>query len=1218
MIAHASQGLLLAANRLVDLKLDKVLGFSVETVIILVAIAVGYALGVMICKNLRAPDYGWKLGLTLAALFGAVPMVLLGNYKLGVDLQGGVILVYEVDKAQTAALDPNGRDDNWDMSALIKVLAKRLNPDGLKEIVIRPFGTEQIEIVVPEVDSTEVDLIKQRITTGGALRFMITASPNIDQQLIEIAREQSLSPGLELEKVVKDGEQMIGYWARAARETTNGSSPENAPFRDTTLFLGVLRDARTGKLLDLPINIQNQLMQSPGLFPSFLESMGIKQIDVLLVYNSQYDMRGEDLSTAMMGRDSSLRPCIEFTTKGEGVSKMGMLTSENIERNLAIVFDNELLSAPTIRSRISAQGQITGQFSEEEVNFMVEILKSGSMPVVLYKNPISENRIGSMLGRDTIVKGSGAIAISLVLVLVFVLVYYRFSGVVACFALVLNVLLTVAAMITLQAPFTLPGLAGLVLTVGMSVDANVLIFERIREELAKGTSLRMAIRNGFERAFTTILDSNLTTLLTAVVLYVIGTDQIRGFGVSLIFGILTSMFTAVFCSRVILELGERTYRWKTLEMTQFLTNPNINWVKYFAPATGVSVVLILIGLVGTVARGKGLFDIDLVGGTSVTFTLKEPMPDADVRIALNEVFKDAVDETTQGRVDFLVNEVKVTGEEDFTNYKVDSSLTEVDQLKEMVSSAFTKDGKLLLTTFEMSAGAPEEVKPAEVPATEFPAVIPPAVVPPAVVPPVIGAPATETPATETPKVDAPATEKPAEEPKTEEKPAEEKPAEEKPAEPAAPAPEAPAPEEKPAEEAPAEEKPAEPAPATEPATEGSCQTEPAAEEPKPEEPKAEEPAAPAAEAPAPEAPATEEKPAEAPAVEAPAAETKPESPAAEPPATEAPAAEAPATEAPAAETPATAPEVAAPAAEVPAVDLSTPDVQSTSKLTFKTSTISAQALRDRVGEAARKVLKEDLTVSIDNPEWDRLDSTAAFSEWTVTLPVDTAKMAKVVDAMQAELDGSPVWQTSSKIGGQVSGDTRWRAVTALTFSVMGMIAYIWFRFSNITWGIAAAVALVHDSLIMLGAIAVSFWLAPLLGFAGVEEFKISLPVVAAFLTLVGYSVNDTIVIFDRIREIRGKSPDITPEIVNTSVNQTLSRSLLTSGTTLMVVSILYFFGGPGVHAFAFALVIGVIAGSYSTIYIAAPILLWLLGKEIVAKPTTPPTAGREMATSTKK
>jgi SecD/SecF fusion protein len=158
------------------------------------------------------------------------------------------------------------------------------------------------------------------------------------------------------------------------------------------------------------------------------------------------------------------------------------------------------------------------------------------------------------------------------------------------------------------------------------------------------------------------------------------------------------------------------------------------------------------------------------------------------------------------------------------------------------------------------------------------------------------------------------------------------------------------------------------------------------------------------------------------------------------------------------------------------------------------------------------------------------------------------------------------------------------------------IIYLWIRFQGVAFGLAAVVALIHDVFVMLGAVAVSIYVAPFLGFLMIEPFKINLPIVAAFLTIIGFSVNDTIVVFDRIREVRGKNPDMTAKMVNESTNQTLSRTLLTSFTVLLVVVILYLFGGEAVHGFAFALFVGVATGTYSSIYVAAPILLWLVGK----------------------
>jgi SecD/SecF fusion protein len=251
---------------------------------------------------------------------------------------------------------------------------------------------------------------------------------------------------------------------------------------------------------------------------------------------------------------------------------------------------------------------------------------------------------------------------------------------------------------------------------------------------------------------------------------------------------------------------------------------------------------------------------------------------------------------------------------------------------------------------------------------------------------------------------------------------------------------------------------------------------------------------------------------------------------------------------------------------------------------------------DRINASAKEVIGQELDIVADNPDWDHVDN-ATFEEWTVTLPVDPETAGKIVQHAKVKLENEPAWQNSSKIGGQVSADTRWRAIGALGVSLLGIIAYIWFRFQNVAWGLAAVAALAHDSLVMLTGIAVSYWLAGPLGFLGIEEFKISLPVVAAFLAILGYSVNDTIVIFDRLREIRGKSPRVTRDMLNAAVNETLSRTIILAGITLTVVLILYAFGGPGIHAFSFAMVVGVISGCYSTLVIAAPTVLWLLNRQ---------------------
>ncbi|MEE3372805.1 MAG: protein translocase subunit SecF, partial [Planctomycetota bacterium] len=233
-----------------------------------------------------------------------------------------------------------------------------------------------------------------------------------------------------------------------------------------------------------------------------------------------------------------------------------------------------------------------------------------------------------------------------------------------------------------------------------------------------------------------------------------------------------------------------------------------------------------------------------------------------------------------------------------------------------------------------------------------------------------------------------------------------------------------------------------------------------------------------------------------------------------------------------------------------------------------------------------------------DPEW-RTNDSGPQTRWQITLVgLPREQALTVVRQLKKSFSEEPIWLSSSTIGGRVAGDMQATAVAALIASLMGIIGYLWIRFQRVIYGLAAVVALLHDVLITLGAIALSAYVADYLGWLMIEEFKISLPMVAAFLTIVGYSLNDTIVVFDRIREVRGKSPSITDVMINKSINQTLGRTLLTSLTTLIVVVILYALGGAGIHGFAFALVVGVMVGTYSSIFVASPALLWMARRAV--------------------
>jgi SecD/SecF fusion protein len=216
-----------------------------------------------------------------------------------------------------------------------------------------------------------------------------------------------------------------------------------------------------------------------------------------------------------------------------------------------------------------------------------------------------------------------------------------------------------------------------------------------------------------------------------------------------------------------------------------------------------------------------------------------------------------------------------------------------------------------------------------------------------------------------------------------------------------------------------------------------------------------------------------------------------------------------------------------------------------------------------------------------------------YQTWALSTELDPAKTRTVLERVATKLANTPVYLSANEIGGKVAGNTKVTAVYALLASLLMIVLYVWVRFQNVAFGLAAVVALAHDVLVAVACLALSRFVSPVLGWALVDDFKISLDVVAALLTIVGFSINDTIVIFDRLREIRGKSQFVTADMIDRALNQTLSRTILTSGTALLATIILYVFGGQGIHAFAFTMLVGIITGSYSTIYIASPIVLWL-------------------------
>jgi preprotein translocase subunit SecD len=260
---------------------------------------------------------------------------------------------------------------------------------------------------------------------------------------------------------------------------------------------------------------------------------------------------GQELRNARPTLDEFNQPAIAFTLRSDAAAKFGRETRANIGRQLAIILDDQVISAPVIESQINAEGRITGRFTTQEANDLSLVLRSGALPASL--TYLERREVGPSLGADSIRAGITASLTGLALVTLFMLVYYRLAGVNALVSITLNLVILLGFMAYLGAAMTLPGIAGFILTIGMGVDSNVLIFERIREELAAKKGARAAIAASFDRVFITILDTHIASLIAAAFLFQFGTGPIRGFATTLTFGLLANVFTAVFVSRTIFE-----------------------------------------------------------------------------------------------------------------------------------------------------------------------------------------------------------------------------------------------------------------------------------------------------------------------------------------------------------------------------------------------------------------------------------------------------------------------------------------------------------------------------------------------------------------------------------------------------------------------------------------------------------------------------------------
>ncbi len=502
-------------------------------------------------------DLKWKIPLILFVLLSAAFLAwpLDKKISLGLDLQGGMHLVLEVqvEKAVEASLDRISDDIRRDVEAE-DIEIDRVTPNfEEKRITVWAVDTLDLPDVEKVLDSYTGYLKKVETTLDG---LGIVLQMTDDE--IERIQENAVSQGLE---TIRNRVDQFGV-----SEPTIQVQGE----RRILVQLPGIKDAdRAIKLIGKTARLDFKLVDEENSLESALAGVPPEGDEILyqrtenketgevtrtpFLVKKRTVLTGDTLTSAEVRYDSEFNePYVALTFNSIGAMIFHQITRENIKKRLAIILDGNVYSAPVIQDAIpGGRAQVTGSFTTEEARDLAIVLRAGALPAPVI---ILENRtVGPSLGKDSIEQGVTSILYGTLLVVVFIAIYYRLSGLVAVTALFLNLVLLLGALAYFGASLTLPGIAGILLTIGMAIDANVLIFERIREEIRIGKTVRAAIDAGFAKALSTIVDANITTLIAAVVLFQFGTGPIKGFAITLSIGILASMFTAVFVSRTIFD-----------------------------------------------------------------------------------------------------------------------------------------------------------------------------------------------------------------------------------------------------------------------------------------------------------------------------------------------------------------------------------------------------------------------------------------------------------------------------------------------------------------------------------------------------------------------------------------------------------------------------------------------------------------------------------------
>ena len=459
--------------------------------------------------------------------------------KLGLDLQGGMYLLLEVDTSKLGPAEAKNA-----VEQVRQIINNRIDQFGVAEPTVQAQGTDEIVVQLPGIQDPQ--RAKELIGKTALLEFKLVKTEEESKALYD---------------------RIDAYFARKLR---GGAAPDSAapdsilhPLTSRLLSSSHSEAVVLGENVPIVDAMIRQISADSTFATDAKLAWDAHETEVsgrtargLYVVGKDALMKGSEVASAQMRLDLDATrpgaPGVSFNLTSRGGAQFGDITGANVGRRLAIVLDGRIQSAPNIQEKIPrGQGSITGTFTEEEAQNLAIVLRSGALPAPVHV--IEERTIGPSMGQDSIEKGLRAGAVGAIMVVLFMVIYYRVSGVVAVVALILNILGLLACMAGFHATLTMPGIAGIVLTIGMAVDTNVLIFERIREELRNKRTVLAAIETGYARAYRTIIDAHVTTLLSSFALMWFGTGPIRGFAITLSIGLIINLITAVGISKMIFD-----------------------------------------------------------------------------------------------------------------------------------------------------------------------------------------------------------------------------------------------------------------------------------------------------------------------------------------------------------------------------------------------------------------------------------------------------------------------------------------------------------------------------------------------------------------------------------------------------------------------------------------------------------------------------------------